>query len=140
MQATKQQKKLIHINTPTRDIKEEYVQWAMDDNDKRSTNDLTFEAANKILVQLGLTPHKAKFLAVFDTKNPRHKYILSLCIQYGWWIISEKYGKVADMDKLNEWMLSDRCPVRNKKLKDMTNDDLDRFIGALESMMKKRYR
>lgn len=140
MQATKQQKQLIHINMPTRDIKEEYVQWAMNDNSKTSTNDLDFEAANKILVKIGKAPQKPKFLAVFDSKNTRHKFILSLCIQYGWWVFSKKYGKVADMDKLNEWMLSKRCPVQDKKLKDMDNNDLDRFIGALEGMMKKKYR
>lgn len=140
MLATKDQKKLIHINSPTRDIKEEFVQWAMDDNSKTSCDDLTFEAANKILVKLGKKPHKAKFLAVFDVKNYRHKYILSLCIQYGWWQASQKYGRVADMDALNEWMYSNRCPVQGKVLKDMSNNELTSFIGALEGMMKKKYR
>lgn len=140
MNATKQQKQLIHVNTPNRDIKEEFVQWATMDEKKISTNDLTFEQANQILEKLGLPPHRLKFLAVFDKKNYRHKYILSLCIQYGWFENSLKYGRVADMDKLNDWMLSDRCPVKGKKLKDMTNDELSTFIGALEGMIKGRYK
>lgn len=83
MQATKEQKQLIHINTPNRDTKEEFVQWATDDNAKTSCNDLSFDEANKILLQLNLTPHKPKNYAVFDKNNKQHRTILSLCIQNG---------------------------------------------------------
>lgn len=139
MKATKQQKKLIHINTPTRDIKEEYVQWATQDVKKISCDDLSFDQANMILVKLGKEPHKAQNWAVFDKQNDRHKFILSLCIQYGWSKRSGKYGTVADLDKLNDWMHSKRCPVQ-KPLKKMTNDELTKFIGALEGMMKSKYK
>lgn len=41
--ATAKQKQLIHLNTPTKDMKEEWVQWATNSNDKTSCNDLTFD-------------------------------------------------------------------------------------------------
>jgi len=135
--ATPQQKQLIHINAPTRDIKEEFVQWATDDNNKISTNDLTFDQANRILEKLGKEPHRLAFRATFDKTNPRHLYILSLCIQYGWCVI-KKGRKVADVDKLNEWMYSKLCPIQ-KTLKNMDDKELNKFIGALESMTKKLY-
>jgi hypothetical protein len=112
MQATKEQKKLIQINAPTRDIKGEFVQWATEDVKKISCNDLTFEQANKILVKLGQQPHKLHFRAGFDKKNSRHKYILSLCVQFGWWQLNDKHGRVADLEKLNDWMHSAKCPVQ----------------------------
>ena len=43
MQATKEQKRAIAMNTANKDIKEEFVQWATKDVKKTSTNDLTFE-------------------------------------------------------------------------------------------------
>jgi hypothetical protein len=141
MQATADQKKLIHINSPTRDMKEEFVQWATGDSSKTSTNDLTFDQANAIMEKwLGLTPHKPKFLASFDKNNTRHKYLLSLLITYGWYCKSGKYGKVANLDKLNEWLQSDKCPVPNKPLKKMNDDELTKIIGAFESMTRKKFK
>ena len=136
MQATKQQKTLIHINAPTRDLKEEYVQYVTEDNNKISTNDLTFDQANFILEKfLGLTPHKARFLAVFDKNNPRHKKILSILIEMRWRTWSAKYQKyLANMDKLNEWMHSDKCPVKGKALTKMNDEELSKIIFALEKI------
>lgn len=136
MEAIKKQKQLIHVNTPTRDMKEEWVQWATGDVKKISCDDLSFEQANKILEQLGIKPLKAEYWAYFDKDNSRHKYVLSLCIQYGWSI--RKRGSVfADLDRLNEWMHSNRCPVQ-KPLKKMSPDELSKFIVALEGMMKSK--
>ncbi|RWX03388.1 hypothetical protein [Flavobacterium cerinum] len=134
--ANKKQKQLIHVNIP-KDVKEEWVQWATNDIKKISCNDLSFDQANKILEQNKIKPVKLDYRAHFDKDNARHRYVLSLCIQYGW----SKRGRVAthaDLDKLNEWMHSTLCPVQ-KPLKDMNKEDLDKFIGALESMTTKRW-
>lgn len=140
MQATKEQKRLIQINSPTRDMKEEFVQWATGDNAKTSCNDLTFDQANAIMERwLGLKPHKPKYFSAFDKNNGRHKFLLSLVITFGWWQHDPKYGKVANLDKLDSWMKSDLCPV-NKPLLDMTNDELSKLIGAFESMVKKKFK
>jgi hypothetical protein len=134
MQATVQQKKIIHTVVP-RDIKEEYVQWATEDVKKISTNDLTFDQANKILEKFNCTPHKAQFLAVFDKKNPRHTKILSILIEMRWRVWSAKYQRfLANMDKLNEWMHSDKCPVKGKALTKMNDDELSKIIFALEKI------
>lgn len=134
--ATKKQIQLIQINIP-KEIKEEWVQWATGDVAKTSCKDLSHSQANKILVQNKMTPIELDYRAYFDKNNARHRYVLSLCIQYGW----SKRGRVttfADLDKLNEWMHSNLCPVQ-KPLKDMEKEELDKFIAALESMTKKRY-
>lgn len=141
MQATKDQKRLIQINSPSRDMKEEFVQWATGDVKKTSCNDLTFDQANLIMEKfLGLTPHKPKFLATFDKHNPRHKYLLSAVITFGWFRKSAKYGKVANLDKLNEWLYSDRCPVKGKPLKQMNDEELSKIIAAFESMTVKQFK
>lgn len=141
MQATKEQKRLIQINSPTRDMKEEFVQWATGDNSKTSCNDLTFDQANAIMEKwLNLTPHKAKFLAKFDKTNPRHKFLLSLVINFGWWRSSAQYGKVANLDKLNDWMRSALCPVQDTPLMKMTDTELSKVIGAFESMVRKKFK
>lgn len=139
MQATKEQKQLIHINTPNRDIKEEFVQWATGDVEKTSCDDLLFEQANMILVKLGKKPHKPENWAVFDKNNKAHRTILSLCIQMGMSKESGRYGKVADLDALNEWLHSARCPVQ-KPLKKMEKIELSKVIGALSAMTKKKYK
>src|SRR5690625_3366741 len=90
MQATKKQKQLIHVNAPTRDIKEEFVQWATGDVNKISTNDLNFEQANRILEKLGKQPIRAKkedsplFWGYFDKNNSQHMQIQSLLHQLHW--------------------------------------------------------
>jgi len=135
MQATAAQKQSIHMNVP-KPIKEEMVQWATGDISKISTNDLDFDQANRIIEKFGKQPHKPTFYAKFDKKNHRHKYILSLCMQYGWLKGSGIYGRIADLDKLNEWMHSAKCPVK-KALMKMDNNELSKVIAALEKMILK---
>lgn len=142
MQATARQKQIIHLETPTRDIKEEWVQWATNDNDKISTNDLTFEQANLILEQLGKAKHSKnnkdspEYWAYFDKDNHSHKYILSLMYQLDWTI--KKNGKVVpDMKRLGEWLQSNKCP-RSLPLKKQSGCDLRTNIYALEQMLPKK--
>jgi len=137
MQATAAQIKIIQTIMPTRDIKEEWVQWATGDVAKISCKDLTFDQANKILVQNKCAAHKPLFYAKFDKENPRHKYLLSVVIEYGWFKRSGKFGRIADLDELNAWMLSSKCPVR-KPLMKMTPDELSKVIAALEKMSLKQ--
>lgn len=141
--ATKAQKQFIHVNAPTRDIKEEYVQWATGDVEKISCNDLTFEQANMIIVQLGGTPHKneAYGWAKFDRNNQQHKTILALCMNYGWKKRNPKTGRdIADLGSLGNWLKNDtRCPVR-KPLEDMDTIETSKIISALENMVGSKYK
>lgn len=141
MKATKQQKQIIHIECPTRDIKEEWVQWATEDVSKISTNDLSFDQANMILHQLGKKMHTKlktdtpEYWAYFNNKDSQHKYILSLMYQLDWTVL--KNGKrVPDMTRLGKWLQSDKCP-RSKPLKQQSGGDLRVNIHALEQMLSK---
>ncbi|NJB36365.1 hypothetical protein [Croceivirga sp. JEA036] len=140
MQATKSQKKYIHINTPTRDIKEEFVQWATGSVDKISCNDLSFEQANLIIEQLGGTPHRGPYdnWAAFNVKDSKHRYILSLCQQYGW--VSTKNGRtVANLQLLAHWLYT-KSPVK-KPLKQLcATTEMPKVIKALEQMVNKKYK
>lgn len=145
MQATKKQKQLIHVNVPTRDIKEEFVQWATGDVAKTSTNDLTFEQANEILKKLGKQPVKpAKedsplYWGYFDRNNTQHKQIQSLLHQLHWTVEHPKYGRVADLERFGSWLQSKRSPVR-LPLKQMDARECSKIIIALEGIVKSTYR
>jgi phage gp16-like protein len=141
MKATKQQKQLIHVNAYDRDQKEELVQWATEDVEKISCNDLSFYQANLILEKLGQQPHKTKrnYYGLFDKKNQQHMAIVSLTRQLGWEIKSEKYGRVADMNRLGDWLQSSKAPV-SKPLKKMTTQELTTTINAMTGMVAKRYK
>ena len=134
--ANKKQKQLIHLNVP-KPIKEEMIGWATGNAADISCNALTFDQANKILEKFKVKPVELDMWAHFDKNNARHRYVLSLCIQYGW-STRGRVAMFADLKKLNEWMHTNLCPVQ-KPLMEMDNEDLDKFIGALESMTKKRY-
>lgn len=76
--------------------------------------------------------------ANFDTNNTQHRYILSLCIQKGWTKQSQKYGQIADLNKLSNFLKSKRCPVR-KPLMQMDKTECSKIISCLESMTLKHY-
>lgn len=145
MNATKSQKQIIHVTAPTRDIKEELVQWACDDNDKISCNDLTFDQANAILVKLGCKPHWAyknpehMQYAKFDKNNEQHKRVLSALMTLGWTTSHPKWGRTADLDRFGKWLMSDKSPVR-KPLMKMVTTEVTTIINALDSMTSKHFK
>lgn len=139
MKATSEQKQLIHIKSVTRDMKEEWVQWATGDINKKSTNELSFEQANKILEKLGVKPFKPKYYAKFDNKNPRHRLILSLMRQAQWVTHKENYGEIPDMDRLDTWLKSNKAPI-SKPLMDMNSLEIEKTITALKGIVKSVYK
>lgn len=140
MSATKQQKADIRRNCKYNvAIKEEYVQWATNDNSKISLNDLSYDQAEMILAKQVGKEYIPENWAAFDKNNKKHRTVLSLCIQMGLSVDSERYGKVADLKALNEWLHSKLCPAQ-KPLMKMDATDLKRVIGALSAMVKKKYK
>lgn len=145
MEATKEQKKAIRRNCKYDvNIKEELVQWATEDNNKTSLNDLSFEQAEKILCaqegrqRAGNRKRETENWGMFDKNNSKHKYILSLLRQLG--LVKELKGRdVADIDKLSDWLKSDRSPVR-KPLKKMNEQEVSKVIHALEEIIKKKWK
>lgn len=148
MTATKQQKFAIRKNCGFNEgIKEELVQWATGTNDKTSLNDLSYAQAEKILNAQGHShglqirdsvSTTTENWGLFDKMNTKHLYILSLLRQLG--ITIEIKGRdVADINKLSEWLKSDKSPVQ-KPLKRMTSLEESKIIHALEQMMKKKWK
>jgi hypothetical protein len=77
--------------------------------------------------------------AVFDKNNPKHKVILSLLYQMQWVKPSEKWGEVPDLDRLSNFLQSEKSPVK-KKLKDMEPLELEKLITALNGIVKHSYK
>ena len=145
MTATKEQKFAIRKNCNyNEDIKEEWVQWATQDQTKTSLNDLSFEQADKIIAQqTGKKPiamvSDAKKWGAFDKKHPKHRVILSLLYQAQWTEPSDKYGEIPDTERFGEWLRSDKSPVK-KPLKDMEDTELEKVIKAFSGIVKSRYK
>lgn len=126
------------------DTKNEYVQWATGDTSRTSLKSITQGQAKQIIMtQEGSTPinepkQSSENWAFFDKNNDRHKYILSLLLQMGWSVQSEKYGEVADLNRLSNWLKSKLSPVK-KKLTLMSPAETSTIISALESMVTKHH-
>jgi hypothetical protein len=124
------------------DTKNEWVQWVTGDVARTSLKSITHDQAIKILyAQTGTKPvvEQSENYALFDKTNPRHKLILSLCRQANWTITNVKHGEVADLQRLDSWLKSDRSPVK-KPLKKMDTKEIERIIGALGGIVKSLYK
>lgn len=145
MKANAYQKKLIHINTPNRSIKELMVQSATGDPSKTSCNDLSFTQANKILIKLGKKPVAARsedhplYWGYFDRSKSSHLKIQSLLHQLSWTTPNTRYGRVPDLERFGNWLQSDKAPVQ-KPLKRMNPQECTKTIVALEGIIKSKYK
>lgn len=137
---TKAQKQRIMKNAAyNEDIKAEWVQWATGDNSKTRLSELNYGQAKQIiLAQQGGHAPLDEGWGYFDKNNPKHKLILSLCIQYGWTSQSEKHVEVADLIKLGNWLQYGSAPV-HKPLKQLDNVELEKTIKALKRMITWKY-
>jgi hypothetical protein len=138
--ATKDQKAAIRRNCEYNvDIKEERVQWATGDVSKISLNDLSFEQAEKVIAQQTGNPvARAENWAKFDSKNPKHKMILSLCRQAQWTVPNDRHGEVADLARLSSW-LKEKSPIKKPLLK-MDDIELEKVIKALKGVIKWKFK
>jgi hypothetical protein len=124
------------------DIKCEWVQWATGDVKRTSLKSISHDEAIKIMhAQEGTQPivDQQDNYALFDKENPKHKLILSLCRQAKWTVTNVKYGEVADLNRLDNWLKSNKSPV-NKPLKKMDAKEIERIIAALGSIVKSIYK
>jgi hypothetical protein len=76
---------------------------------------------------------------LFDKNNQQHKTLLSLLRQAQWTIPNEKWGEVADLTRLSNFLKSDKSPV-NKPLKKMEPKEVSKIIVALEGIVKSKYK
>lgn len=136
--ADKAQKKYIYkLCRFNRDTKEAAV-LGISNGRTHSTSEISHAEANQLITSLGGKPILYENWAWFDKTNPKHSYILSLCIQYGWSSISNAGKLIADLGRLSEW-LKFKSPVK-KPLKKMTPSEVSKVIKALEIMEIKKYK
>jgi len=124
------------------DTKNEWVQWITADVNRTSLKSITQAQAKKIIMaQEGstLVNQPKENWAVFNKNNQKHKVILSLLYQMQWVKPSEKWGEVPDLDRLSNFLQSEKSPVK-KKLKDMEPSELEKLIKALNGIVKHRYK
>ncbi|UWY28831.1 hypothetical protein N4T20_02650 [Flavobacterium sp. TR2] len=76
---------------------------------------------------------------LFDKKNSKHMAILSQLRTLQWTVKNDRYGEVADIHRLSEFLKSDKSPVK-KPLKDMDEKELSKIISCFESMVTKKYK
>lgn len=76
--------------------------------------------------------------ATFDFSNQQHKYILSLCQEYGWIVYDHKRARtIADLNRLGKWIrYSSQC---KKPLQQQNTKELQTTLYAFEQMVKKHF-
>lgn len=90
------------------------------------------------IVQGGRTHSKSNW-GLFDNNNQQHKAILSQLRTLQWVVPNGRWGEVADLNRLSDFLKSDKSPV-NKPLKDMDTKELSTMISCFESMVTKKYK
>lgn len=90
------------------------------------------------IVQGGRGQGKSNW-GLFDKNNQQHKTILSLLRQAQWVVPNGKWGEVPDINRLSEFLKSDKSPV-NKPLKKMEPSEVSKIIEALKGIVKSKYK
>lgn len=126
-----QRKQLYKLMRYDKELEALMVQEITKDENKKSAKDLSITQAQGLIKSL--TTHWARFRK--DKKQ--HMYILSLLRQMGWTERSERYGIIADMDRLSDFLKSKKSPI-NKPLQDMDTTELQTLINCFESMLGKK--
>lgn len=125
------------------ETKNEWVQWATGDANRTSLKSINQAQAKKIILQQTgaeiITQPKEKYFAVFDFKKPSHRKILSLMRTAQWTKVDPVKGEIADMDLLDNFLKSDKSPVR-KPLMKMEDDEVQKIIKALNGIIKSKYK
>lgn len=85
------------------------------------------------ILQGGRTHSKSNW-GLFNKYDQQHKYVRSLCMQAQWTVPSEKWREVADLNRLSDFLKSDKSPV-NLPLKKMTPQEVSKIIVALEGIV-----
>jgi hypothetical protein len=83
--------------------------------------------------------HSQDNWALFDKSNQQHKTLLSLLRQAQWTIPNEKWGEVADLARLSNFLKSDKSPV-NMPLKKMKPSEVSKIIEAFKGIVKSKYK
>ncbi|KFC59997.1 hypothetical protein [Flavobacterium gilvum] len=139
------------------DIKAEWVQWVTGDTKRTSLTSITQAQAKQIIMQQegaeyvnqpkqqlqtiiegGRTIGKSNW-GLFDKDNQQHRNLLSQLRTLQWTKEHGRHGEVADLDRLSDFLKSDKSPVK-KPLKQMTPEEVSKIIECFKSMIRKTYK
>ena len=131
------------------DIKEEWVQWVTGDVGRTSLKSLTQADAVKILRQQTGSDSPNRVLnpvrvgadnwGLFDKGNKQHLTILAQMRTAQWVVPSDKYGKVPDLERLSEFLKSEKSPI-NKPLKQMQPWEVSKIIEAFKGIVNSKFK
>lgn len=131
------------------DMKNEWVQWATGDTSRTSLRSITHDQAIKIMNQQtgNNSPLSEGCLkggvednwGLFDKDNRQHLTLLAYMRTAQWTTPSDKHGEVADLERLSNWLKSDKSPV-NKPLKQMDPWEVSKIIEAFKGIVKSMYK
>ena len=124
------------------EIKNEWVQWATGDVNRTSLRSITHDQAIKILLQqTGATPlnESPDNWGLFDKNNKQHLTILAKMRTAQWVVPNDKYGEVPDLERLSEFLKSDKSPIK-KPLKQMQPWEVSKIIEAMKGIVKSIYK
>lgn len=134
--------RIMHNCNYNEDIKSEWVQWATGDVNRTSLRSITHDQAIKILFQqTGATPlnESPDNWGLFDKENRQHLTILAEMRTAQWVIPSKKWGEVPDLERLSDFLKSDKSPI-NKPLKKMEPWEVSKIIEAFKGIVKSIYK
>jgi hypothetical protein len=127
------------------DTKNEWVQWATGDVNRTSLKSITQAEAKKIIRQQEGLPEAKQptdnWASFTPTKpNPQKRSVLfSHMYQAQWTKPSEKHGDVPDLERLSQFLKSEKSPV-NKKLVEFTDIEMDKLITAFKGIVKSKWK
>lgn len=126
------------------DIKDEWVQWATGDVNRTSLRSITHDQAIKIMHQQTGSTDKSRLVptenwGLFDKENKQHLTILAQMRNAQWVKPNDKYGEVPDLERLSDFLKSDKSPI-NKPLKKMEPWEVSKVIEAFKGIVKSIYK
>ncbi|NDP26433.1 MAG: hypothetical protein GZ087_03260 [Flavobacterium sp.] len=143
-----QKKTILHNCNFEMDIKDEWVQWVTGDVKQTSLRSLTQAQAVKIICQqTGANPIRVQNpdgvqepnWGLFDKDNRQHLTLLAYMRTAQWTTPNGKHGEVADIERLSDWLKSDKSPI-NKPLKKMQPWEVSKIIEAFKGIVKSKYK
>jgi hypothetical protein len=104
-----------------------------------STKELSFIEADELIYFLRTGKKQPANWAYFDNGNPQHRKLLSQLRTAQWTVENEKYGFVADLERLSNFLKSPKSPV-NKPLKTMSPTEVSKIVFVFDQIIKGTYK
>ncbi len=104
-----------------------------------TTKELTKIEAEDILFFLNNGEVDTTSWGKFDKNNTQHMSLLSRLRTAQWVVKHKDYGEVADLERLHNFLRSDKSPVK-KPLRAMTPNEVSKLIFVFDQIIKGTYK